>query len=171
MSTERPLIEIMLERTALMGKHRAIVKDIEDPKEERRVRVLCPSVMEKVLLNWALPEDAYKTDWLPKVGDLIWIEFEMGYHVGFPIWCGLILAKEDITQEFLDNYGFDYRIDKDYNENKIEWTKTGFIITDKNNNIIETKESGIKITDKNGNTIETVFDRVKINGTNFEVLK
>jgi hypothetical protein len=136
---------------------------------------------------WAEACSALNTNWLPKVDDVVWIEFQDG-NIDYPVWVGLAVANGDVDSDFLANYGHDYRKDVDYNGNSIQWTTDGMIITDLHGNIIktdgngifiedfdlnkiETNSSGINITCKNGNTIEMGSSSVKINGSNLEVLK
>lgn len=172
------ILEELIKKTSYMGKYRAIVFDINDPKKMRRIRVVCPEIAGKEPLTWALPCDSHKTDWLPQIDDIVWIEFEGGYNIDFPIWSGLAVAKEDIDPEFLANYknlkpvtkNHLYRVDRDYNGNSIEWKPEGFIITDANGNIITTGLVGVKIEDVSGNVIETGIAGISMNGTNLEVL-
>lgn len=144
--------EELLKRTSYMGKYRAIVFDINDPKKMRRIRVVCPEIAGSVSLNWALPCDSHKTDWLPKKDDIVWIEFEGGHNIDFPIWTGLAVAKEDIDSEFLANYknlkpteNHLYRVDRDYNNNRIERTPEGFTVIDANNIKIKTEVGKVTI--------------------------
>ena len=147
------IIEALLEKTRFLGKHKAIVFDIEDPKKLRRVRVKCPSVAGDVPLNWALPCDSKKSDWLPVIGDVVWIEFEGGADLDTPIFVGLAVAKDDVDQDFLDNYNSNYRKDRDPNGNQVEWKPEGFKVKDKNGNEVETTDQGMLIKDINGNEI------------------
>lgn len=135
------LEEDMILKLRYQGKHRAWVEDIDDEKEMRRIRVSCPIISNTENLNWALPCDSHKSDWLPKVGDIVWIEFEGGYHVDKPIWIGLAVAKSDVDQDFLDNYGHDYRKDRDYNDNFIEWSPDGMKIQSSFGSFIECIEN------------------------------
>jgi hypothetical protein len=139
----------MSEKLMFMGKHRALVKKIDDPKQMRRIRVLCPLISETEILPWALPCDSLKQDWLPEIGDVVWIEFEGG-EVDKPIWIGLAVAKADVSSEFLGNYGSSYRIDRDYNGNKMEWKDDGMVITDKNGNTVFMNDSKVEFYDASG---------------------
>ncbi len=85
---------------ARYGKYRAIVTDVNDPKNFGRVRVKCPEVFGDYESGWALPcyplvyvEDVTtpkgnkKICRKPKKGEGVWIEFEQG-DVSKPIWVG-----------------------------------------------------------------------------------
>ncbi|MCB9744488.1 MAG: baseplate assembly protein [Alphaproteobacteria bacterium] len=75
----------------VLGKHRAVVTDNDDPRRMGRVRVLCPSVLGDEPL-WAMPCVPFAGDglgWvsLPPVDARVWVEFEGG-DPGRPIWVG-----------------------------------------------------------------------------------
>lgn len=110
------------------SKVRGWVKDIDDPKKMRRIRVVVPAIHRTEPLPWALPCDAVRGDWLPKAGDsiqtadIVWVEFEGGY-VDQPIWSGLAVAKDDVDSDFSAAYGHEYQKIRDLNGNEIELTK------------------------------------------------
>ena len=155
------ILEELILKTQYLGKFRAIVKDIADPKKMRRLRVVCPCISEKAVLPWALPCAALKTDWLPKKGDVVWIEFE-GSQIDFPIWVGLAVAKEDVDADFLANYNEKYRKDRDYNGNSIEWKESGLIITDKNGNTITMSATGIELEGSSGVKVKLKADGITL---------
>jgi len=99
-----------------------IVKDIADPKKRRRIRVIAPAISPAEKLPWALPADASRKDWLPKVDDIVWMQFQGGF-AHKPIWGTLAVAKEDVSSDFLAEYTHERRIDHDYNGNTIDWSK------------------------------------------------
>lgn len=69
------------------GKYRAIVKDISDPLNMGRIKVICPSIYDESLSPWCLPCFPSKFFSLPKLNDFVWIEFEEG-NSQYPIWVG-----------------------------------------------------------------------------------
>ena len=196
----RKLLKMLgLDKVRFYGKYRGIVKDNEDSKTLLRIKALVPKISKKFTLSWALP----CTDLLgnnrgkfkvPAVGDGVWIEFEGG-DPDYPIYSGMWCAKDDIPQDFIDNYGETYELDIDKNGNLIERSEAGIKVTDKNGNyyemiedyfkIVSTKDmffedgngnkftkdsNGMKMEDKNGNVIEMGSSSTKIND-NFEVLQ
>jgi hypothetical protein len=85
------------------GKYRAEVVDINDPEFCGRVRVKCPRVIGLNSSNWALPCFPPGTFVLPKVGDLVWVEFEGGC-VDEPIWIGVFYTPKQVYDRFGDIY-------------------------------------------------------------------
>ncbi len=72
-----------------IGKWRGHVTSTEDPLQQFRIRATVPDVLEDVESNWALPcfEGGSDDPKLPKVGQMVWIEFEQG-DPNKPIWTG-----------------------------------------------------------------------------------
>jgi len=74
------------------GKYRGTVTDIDDPLMTFRIRASVPDVMGNLDSGWALPCAPFGGSGmgffaLPKVGALVWIEFEHG-DPDYPIWTG-----------------------------------------------------------------------------------
>ena len=74
------------------GKFRAKVVDVKDPEFRGRIRVLCPKVYGKYTSPWCLPCSPLAFNgggilFVPKINEMIWIEFEEG-NADFPIWVG-----------------------------------------------------------------------------------
>lgn len=103
------------------GKFLGRVEEITDPKKMRRIKAEVPEIAPGLILDWALPCDAHLTDWLPEVGDYVWMEFRGG-DIDHPIWAGLAVAKDRVDADFIASYGSAYRKDRDANGNEIEWT-------------------------------------------------
>lgn len=160
------IIEDLLQKTRYVGKYKAIVTHIDDPKKMRRIRVKCPIITNKESLPWALPCDTTKVNWLPAIGDIVWIEFEGGMMIDKPIWVGLAVAKDDVDQDFIDNYINTYRKDTDYNGNSIEWKDNGMIITDLNANKLTMDDVGVKVEEFNGNTVTIDSNGIIIEDSN-----
>ena len=81
----------------LYGKFRGEVIDIEDPEARGRIRVKCPNVLQGTTLNWAQPCIPPSYFSMPRVGDLVWIEFEQGF-VDEPIWTGCFYTTAQWAQ-------------------------------------------------------------------------
>lgn len=69
------------------GKYRAIVVNTNDPEHSGRLRFTCPKVLGQQISNWALPCLPPHITGVPKVGTMIWVEFEEG-RKDAPIWTG-----------------------------------------------------------------------------------
>lgn len=74
------------------GKHRGLVRDVDDPDELGRIKAEVPSVYHEAVSPWALPAVPFAGPdhglvLLPEVGDGVWIEFEAG-DISRPIWSG-----------------------------------------------------------------------------------
>jgi hypothetical protein len=121
----------MYDGKRVYGPLKGIVTAIDDRKAGdvpvspiRRVEVRVPMLEagdEETPVGWADICDGFHSNWLPSVGDLVWVQFENGY-VDFPVVMGLLCAVDDITPEFLAKYSDKYREDYDANGNIIKWT-------------------------------------------------
>ena len=74
------------------GKYKAIVRDLNDPRQMGRIKCQCPSLIGNGLTNWcqACIPVAYEGAGdiaLPRLGDTVWLEFEEG-NINNPIWVG-----------------------------------------------------------------------------------
>jgi len=167
------------------------VVDIDDPDEMRRIKVTIPELgmTEDQTTPWALPCLSHKSDWLPKKDDLVWIKFRGG-NPAMPMYVGLAVTKDHVTDKFLDNYTAENRVDYDDNGNKRIWNKNGWQMIcvsgdvielyndpdNSDNNYIKILDSfeneillnkdGIKITDANDNSITKDSDGIKITDKN-----
>lgn len=71
------------------GKYRGVVTKVNDPGMRGRIKAICVWPFGDVELNWAEPCFGAGFFILPKVGDLVWIEFENGNAIQ-PIWTGTL---------------------------------------------------------------------------------
>lgn len=78
------------------GKYRATVTKTNDPLKMGRIKVKCPKVLGDFESNWCLPCLPPGYQGIPKVGDLVWIEFEEG-NPDLPIWCGVWYKEQSYT--------------------------------------------------------------------------
>lgn len=83
----------------LFGKFRGVVADNDDPLRTGRIRAIVPSVSASALNSWAVPCVPAtllpkRGSALPKVGDLVWIEFEEG-DPNYPIWSGCFFGSAE----------------------------------------------------------------------------
>lgn len=135
-----------LEKPRFWGKYRGIVKDNGDPKNLLRIKALVPKVSKKLPLTWAFPcadllgnkRGKFK---VPAVGDGVWVEFEGG-DFNYPIYSGMWCAKDDVPQDFIDNYGESYELDIDKNGNYIERSPNGIKIKSINDIILNDGDKG-----------------------------
>ena len=79
------------------GKYRAIVADRNDPERLGRLKLRVPSLLADASTGWAWPAAPYAGAdvgflFVPKVGDLVWVEFAEG-ELEHPIWTGGAWAK------------------------------------------------------------------------------
>lgn len=140
------------------GKFRAIVTNINDPDKMGRIKVQCPKLFGEYESSWCLPCVPYSSDdagfiMLPKVGDMVWIEFEDN-DPALPIWVGClwkqnstpidsryeegstlrVIKVKDLVIELDENVGI-----KIYNKNK-----AGITITNDNNIVISASRVDFK---------------------------
>lgn len=130
MHDESPQQALEQQLSKLYGKFRGTVTDTADPLGRGRLKVQVPQVLGESEI-WALPCVPYAGKdvgffFLPKVGTMVWIEFEAG-DPSFPIWTGCMWALGDIEPadapardrdiKFLKTEKFMVRIDD--NEGKV----------------------------------------------------
>lgn len=79
-----------LEHPSFPSRYPAIVADIQDPKQLKRLRFYCLAAIgsddkgNAVMSNWALPV-GMATDVLPDPGQLVWASFQSG-DPNYPLW-------------------------------------------------------------------------------------
>ena len=74
------------------GLYRGLVVDDQDPEDRMRLKVRVPAVSQEVETIWALPCVHPGSDLMPKVGDVVWVEFEAG-DPAYPVWMGVLESK------------------------------------------------------------------------------
>ena len=73
------------------SSYRGFVADVDDPDSLSRVKLVIPQITGKQVMDyWAWPKHAfsgngYGSQILPKKGDMVWVEFEMG-NPRKPVW-------------------------------------------------------------------------------------
>ena len=87
------------QRSKLYGKYLGTVVDLRDPDGRGRVRVSVPQVFISAE-TWADPCVPFAGKdvgffFLPKVGSMVWIEFQAG-EATHPSWTGCLWTKNDI---------------------------------------------------------------------------
>lgn len=91
----------------LSGIYRAIVKDISDPQNRARIRVLIPAIHDikaKIsTLPWAdccsiIAGPDRSAIRIPDVGDVVYVMFEQG-DKNYPVWMGSWWGKNDLPSE------------------------------------------------------------------------
>jgi hypothetical protein len=147
----------------MVGKFIAKVVEVdEDIEQMRRIRVSFPHLAkEDVKSMYAYPCDTMR-EWLPKLNDFVWVEWEMGVLNGRLIYTGRAYKKSDISDKFKENYSHEQMVDKDYNGNYIIWHNLGLTIIDKNGTQIDIDDEGINIAEAvNGHSIVLNADGIK----------
>tara|TARA_Y100000310_G_scaffold343241_1_gene449943 strand:- start:803 stop:1699 length:897 start_codon:yes stop_codon:yes gene_type:complete len=137
------------------GKYRGIIRDNKDPLKLGRIRAEVPGIYglsanENQWSPWALPCVPYagKTKGMyftPRVGDLVWIEFEEG-EISKPIWAGMLFGTDDMSPQMTDDAPLD--------------------------NVIETAQYRVELRDTNSSA-DSLFPLFKIEskltGTKIEI--
>ncbi len=85
------------------GKYRGILTDLQDPRDQGRIRAKVPEILGDVDCGWAMPCAPYAGDQVglyavPPVGAGVWIEFEAG-DVSRPIWSGCWWASSALPTD------------------------------------------------------------------------
>lgn len=128
------IVKYGLERySRYYSKYRGFVADVDDPLNLSRVKVIVPSIYgENVYNYWAYPSNfsgpGYGIQCLPKVGDLIWVEFEMG-DPKVPLWSFGHFTKGQNEQSDKNLYYFyspgGHKVEIDDTNNIIRITRKG----------------------------------------------
>jgi uncharacterized protein involved in type VI secretion and phage assembly len=96
----------------LWGKYRGTVVDRNDPEQLGRLRLRVPGLLGDAVTGWAWPVSPYAGTgygffFLPRVGDIVWVEFAEGDREQ-PLWTGGGWARPGGTSEVpasaLDGY-------------------------------------------------------------------
>lgn len=95
------------------GSYPAYVINNEDPRGMGMIQVSLPTLLNEFSeLPWALPKgmyagDGYGAQCLPSIGDMVWVEFQMG-RLKNPIWSHYFSLKGKKPIEFKNSkvYGF-----------------------------------------------------------------
>jgi uncharacterized protein involved in type VI secretion and phage assembly len=83
------------------GKYRGQIVDNQDPLELGRIKAIIPAVFEDKISGWAMPCAPHAGRGffcIPKVGAMIWIEFESG-NPEKPIWTGYFWNKSNTADK------------------------------------------------------------------------
>lgn len=95
------------------GSYRGFVANNEDPLGMNRLQLVIPILNPTAVdETWAFPQNVwggknYGAQVLPQVGDMVWVEFEMG-DPDYPIWKHAGYAEGEKPEEFetTNHYGF-----------------------------------------------------------------
>jgi uncharacterized protein involved in type VI secretion and phage assembly len=149
------------------GKYRAIVADRNDPERLGRLKLRVPSLLADAATGWAWPAAPYAGAdvgffFVPKVGDLVWVEFAEG-ELEHPIWTGGAWAKPGGQSEVPEE------AQTSYPDRSVIKTASGqiLIISDASGGekIIIRSKSGCEIeVDPNGNRITVQAGEVVVRG-------
>lgn len=148
-----------------------IVKDVDDPKQMRRIRAFIPALgmKEGELSLWIYPCLEGGREMLPALESAWWIRFQNGdFSKG--VYIGEAVTKDSVSQDFLDNYSPTYRRDYDENGNVLEWSEEGMKLTDANGSVVLLNGDGISVEEFNGNSIVINGDGVNVSDANGNAL-
>lgn len=131
-----------------LGKYRAKVVSIDDPKRQGRIKVSCPRVLQDAVSNWCLPCIANALDnegdyFLPKVGEFVWVEFEEG-NANLPIWSGGWYSSNKIP--ISPSESLDQKRIIAYNGSKIEMSEKEISITVRDKTLTLNEENIAKLS-------------------------
>jgi hypothetical protein len=74
--------------TRYYGIYRGVVKDNNDSKKQRRLKILITQITGNEVTDWAWPVEpsSISTD-VPAIGQGVWVSF-IGGDLGYPVWSG-----------------------------------------------------------------------------------
>lgn len=87
--------------------YRGFVHSNEDPENLNRLQILVPHINPSVPdETWAYPKNnyagkGYGINLIPKIGDLVWVDYEFG-DPDYPVWSHGHYAEEEKPEEFSD---------------------------------------------------------------------
>lgn len=155
MDLQRFINKVKLFGFEILGRYystyRGFVVSNEDPENNGRILVIVPSIFgSQAPPQWAYSKDRpsgpnYGLQWLPRTGDMIFIEFEFG-DPKFPVWSHSHFLENEVPEEF-----------KNTNDIGIK-TPAGHII------LVKEDENIIYVKHKDGNTFEIREDAIYMNG-------
>jgi phage baseplate assembly protein gpV len=90
------------------GKYRGLVTNVDDPAKMGRIKAKIPKLLGNYDCNWAMPcvpfaGDSHGIQFLPQIGDGVWIEFENG-DPNKPIWVGFWWKPETLPTSLKGSY-------------------------------------------------------------------
>lgn len=88
------------------GTYRGIVKDNDDPKRMRRIKVVVPQVTGDQITNWIFP--MIGTQLPPNIGDGVYIQY-IGGDPDYPVWIGSYKVRgeqQNSTTSLSSLYGY-----------------------------------------------------------------
>lgn len=127
--------------------YRAIVHNVEDPEFCQRLQLIIPDLTAELPYEyWASPKDVYSgkgygTQTLPRKGDVVWVEFELG-DCQHPIWSHGYPGTDDVPKE---------EELKDYTSHWHKSPKGHMVLIDDTNNVITINHASgqsVMLTDK-----------------------
>jgi uncharacterized protein involved in type VI secretion and phage assembly len=154
------------------GKYRGKVTDLQDPKNQGRLKARVPEILPDDDIGWATPAVAYSGDGVglfavPPVGAGVWIEFEAG-DISRPIWSGCWWGQNQVPNQATP----DIKVLKTASGNTITLDDTSgsekVVITDKNGSTITMDQSGVAISG-GGHSLKMTKTSVSINDGALEV--
>lgn len=154
-----PMYKVAMYGTEQLGlfysKYRAIVLDNEDDMNLNRLQLMIPNVSDFQGGDlWAFPANVwggkdYGIQMLPQIGDVVWVEFELG-NVEHPIWSHAGYALEELPVEFENPnyYGFKTPLGTKIIINDNEETEEVLIQLSSNNEWIKINKDTLEIESK-----------------------
>jgi uncharacterized protein involved in type VI secretion and phage assembly len=154
------------------GKYRGQVTDLQDPKNQGRIKASVPEILPDQDTGWAVPAVTYSGDGvglfaIPPKGAGVWIEFEAG-DVARPIWSGCWWSQNQVPNSATT----DIKVLKTDSGHTITLDDTSgsesIVITDKNGSKIVMDQSGVEIS-SSGHSVKITSSSVSINDGALEV--
>lgn len=154
--------------------YRAVVVANEDPNNQQRLKVVCPSV-ENEMAVWAYPKGQHGDlnsgfKYLPpRVGSIVWVEFVNGDPL-YPVWSYLSWAVGEIPDDLKGNHMMGFvtpsgnTVTLDESSGELMIKVEGNVTVNANNINLNGNDQGITLTDKlveKINNLETQLNNLK----------
>ena len=129
--------------------YQGFVADVEDPLGMGRIKVMVPLVNKNDAIPvWALPigmyaANGYGSRVLPRVGDTVWVSFQMG-NPRKPLWQHGYFAKEELPSQYTHTQQYFFHSPAGHNV-LIDDTEGLIRISLADGKIVEINEQGISL--------------------------
>lgn len=162
-----------------LGKYRGVVINNIDPNGLQRVQVQVSEISPVPLMNWALPctpvgGPQHGLVTVPPIGSGVWVEFERGGDIDYPIWVGCFWGSSfevprrssSVTNiPFLQSITLQTPLQHSIVISDLPGPLGGIQLTTASEAKIHVTDLGIEIDNGKGASIQMIGPMIRINAT------